>query len=366
MTRIVISGYYGFGNAGDEAMLAALLDSLTGTIAGVDITVITGNCALTQANHHVKTVNRLNFWGIFWALLRSDLLISGGGSLLQDVTSSRSLYYYLAVIKMAQFLFCPVMLYAQGIGPIQRPFARRLVRHILEQVALISVRDEESKMELESMGVVTPVVEVTADAVLAMNPVDTAIGQHILKQYNIMSIRPKIGISVRDWKNRSRYKDEIAKAADCLHREWDADIVFIPMQYPDDVQTALYIQSLMETTPYILNERYSTSELMAVTGCMNVLLGIRLHALIFASVMKVPVAAISYDPKIDRFMDLIGEPLCGTLDTVTTEMLVDDIGRKLSLGHVGENVMGRMTRLRELSLRNARLALQIIEKKNKH
>ena len=163
---------------------ADLSQFLTGKVKNLsDVQVEFDN---DTVNLHVKTVNRLNFWGIFWALLRSDLLISGGGSLLQDVTSSRSLYYYLAVIKMAQFLFCPVMLYAQGIGPIQRPFARRLVRHILEQVALISVRDEESKMELESMGVVTPVVEVTADAVLAMNPVDTAIGQHILKQYNIM------------------------------------------------------------------------------------------------------------------------------------------------------------------------------------
>lgn len=366
MTKIVISGYYGFGNAGDEAMLSALLDSLLEIIPAADITVITGNSRLTQANHGVKTVHRLNFPGILRALACCDLLVSGGGSLLQDVTSSRSLYYYLAVIRAAQFLHKPVMLYAQGIGPLQRPMAKKAVAQVLQHVDMIGVRDAGSKEELLAIGVSRPPIEVTADAVLSMNPVDKGIGYRLLRKYNVTGIRPKIGISVRDWKNMSRYKDEIAKAADVLQSRWEADIVFIPMQYPGDVRTARDIARRMQTKPYILDERYTTVELMAIIGCMDSLLGIRLHALIFAALMHVPVTAVSYDPKIARFIDMIGENLCGTLKTVTAEMLVRDIGGKLEAGGPSEHVRERMARLREASLRNAYLALKVIEKNIKH
>ena len=95
MTRVVISGYYGFANAGDEAMLAAIVGSLKDIIPDVSITVITGNCRMTRENHNVQAVHRLNFFAIAAAIRRCDILISGGGSLLQDVTSARSLYYYL-------------------------------------------------------------------------------------------------------------------------------------------------------------------------------------------------------------------------------------------------------------------------------
>ena len=99
MTRVVISGYYGFANAGDEAMLAAIVGSLKDIIPDVSITVITGNCRMTRENHNVQAVHRLNFFAIAAAIRRCDILISGGGSLLQDVTSARSLYYYLWIMK---------------------------------------------------------------------------------------------------------------------------------------------------------------------------------------------------------------------------------------------------------------------------
>ncbi|MCI1822363.1 MAG: polysaccharide pyruvyl transferase CsaB [Megasphaera sp.] len=362
MTKIVISGYYGFGNAGDEAMLAALLDSILEIIPEADITVITGNEKLTKANHGVKTVHRLNFLGITAAISHSHILISGGGSLLQDVTSSRSLYYYLAIIKIALLLHKPVMLYAQGIGPLRRRKAREAVRKVLERVDMIGVRDEESKKELISIGVLTPPIEVTADAVLSANPVDKKLGFLLLKKYAITGIRPKIGIAIRNWKNLSHYKIEVAKAADVLQERYNANIVFVPMQFPDDIRAAEDVCGFMKREAIILKEQYTTVELMSIIGCMDVLLGIRLHALIFASIMHVPVTAISYDPKINNFIDLIGERLCGTIETVTADMLIVDLDKKLTMGQLAPSVLIRINQLRELSLRNAYLALKVIEK----
>ena len=91
MNKIVISGYYGFANAGDEAMLAAIVKALRSTENSVKLTVISGNPQITAAKYGVASIHRFNPLEIFLSLRSCDLLLSGGGSLLQDVTSKRSL-----------------------------------------------------------------------------------------------------------------------------------------------------------------------------------------------------------------------------------------------------------------------------------
>ena len=95
MSKILISGYYGFANAGDEAMLTAIIESLRQVEKNVELTVLSGNPEDTAAKHQVCSVYRFNPLGIIRAMKDSELIISGGGSLLQDVTSKRSLLYYL-------------------------------------------------------------------------------------------------------------------------------------------------------------------------------------------------------------------------------------------------------------------------------
>ena len=119
MSKIVISGYYGFNNAGDEALLTAILAALRAVEPTVDITVISGNPGNTIAKHQVKSLYRFAAVRLLRAIREADLVISGGGSLLQDVTSKRSLAYYLSVIAAAKWKRKKVMLFAQGIGPIR-------------------------------------------------------------------------------------------------------------------------------------------------------------------------------------------------------------------------------------------------------
>lgn len=364
MSKVVISGYYGFANAGDEAMLSAIVGSLRDIMPHVEITVITGNCEMTQKHHNVNTVHRMNFLAIAAAIRRCDVLISGGGSLLQDVTSTRSLYYYLLIMRIALWFHKPVMLYAQGIGPVRGKQARRAVRRVLQQVTVIGVRDSESKQELASLGVTAPPVHVTADAVLSMHPVDKKIGFYLLKKAGVTGIRTRIGIAVRNWQGMTGYKKEIARAADELQRTLDARIIFIPMQYPADVAAGEDIAAMMETDAVVLREEYNTVEFMSLIGCMDAVIANRLHALVFASLMEVPVTAISYDPKIDSFIQLIGETLCGTVETVRAASLVADVTKKAAAGGIAPDVKARLNHLRRQSLRNAYLALRIIEGKD--
>ena len=148
MSKLVISGYYGFGNAGDEAMLSAMVSALRALDPTLSITVISGNPADTRRRYNVFAVHRLNLWGIARAVRQADLLVSGGGSLLQDVTSGRSIFYYLGVLQLACLLGCPIMLYAQGIGPIRSSVARSVMRHIGNRIVAGTVRDAGSLAEL--------------------------------------------------------------------------------------------------------------------------------------------------------------------------------------------------------------------------
>ena len=361
MTRVVISGYYGFANAGDEAMLAAIVGSLKDIIPDVSITVITGNCRMTRENHNVQAVHHLNFFAIAAAIRRCDILISGGGSLLQDVTSARSLYYYLWIMKIALFFKKPVMLYAQGIGPVRGAKARRAVRKVLQRVAVIGVRDADSKAELAAMGVTKPPVHVTADAVLSMHPVDKKIGLYILKKHGITGIRRRLGIAVRNWQDHDAYKEAIAAAADELQEKQDVHIIFIPMQYPADVEAGRDIASRMKTKAVVLDGHYTTVEFMSLMGCMDAVIANRLHALIFSAIMQVPATAVLYDPKIDSFINLIGDKVCGTTEDVEAADIVADVTKKLSLGHLAPEIKARLNHLRRQSLRNAYLALRILE-----
>lgn len=361
MNRIVISGYYGFGNAGDEAMLSAILEAILEVIPDARITVISGNPRDTAAKHGVTSIGRFSLLSIIRSLWSCDLLISGGGSLLQDVTSHRSLYYYLSIIFLATVLHKKIMIYAQGIGPLTRQLAKRAVANVLNHVTMITVRDQISKDELLELGVHKPPIKVTADAVLSMHAVDTTIGKRLLKAYNLSGVKYRIGVSVRSWKQATSYRHSLAKALTTLQEEMNAEVLFIPMSHPEDTLEARKISELMKHKPILLDRTYTTTELLALSGCVDVMIGVRLHALVFASLMKKPVVGISYDPKIINFLDMIGQAPIGTLDSLDETLLVERVKQLLLDKSVYEQSFKQIETLQEESLKTAHIALSLLD-----
>lgn len=363
MSRIVISGYYGFANAGDEAMLAAMIEALTDVDPASKITVISGNPADTRTRHGVAAVYRLNYPEISRALAGCDLLISGGGSLLQDVTSDRSLYYYLSIMMLAKKLGKPVMLYAQGIGPVRGALARGAMKYIGNMADLITVRDEGSRDELARLLVTRPPVHVTADPVLAMHQVDKQIGRGILQRYGVGGAVPLIGISVREWKDWPQYKQVLTEVSAQIIREFGARIVYLPMQYPEDLTVARRIAGQSTTKVIVLDEEYTPSELLSLVGNLDMLIGVRLHALIFAALMHVPFVGISYDPKIDRFLETLGESHVGTLESVTVDSVMERVRALWSeLQKPNRAREERISELRAKAFQNAEMAVELIRK----
>ncbi|MBR2215090.1 MAG: polysaccharide pyruvyl transferase CsaB [Selenomonadaceae bacterium] len=361
MGKIVVSGYYGSKNAGDEAMLAAMLEVLRSLDEKLNITVISANPQDTEERHGVKAVSWLSIPSILHSLRGADLLISGGGSLLQNVTSGRSLYYYLGIIFLAKMVGTPIMLYAQGIGPIYGRIARGLMSWLGNRVNLITVRDHGSLEELDSLKITKPHIECTADPVLAISAADLDTGTNILRAAGVVTDKATVGISVREWKDWQRYKEVIASVSDTIVRELKAQVVFLPMQYPDDVKAAEDIAAFATEKTVVLRSEYSTMELLSLVGNMDLMVSIRLHALIFAGVMGIPMVGLSYDPKIDRFLDSIGEKPVGTLEGITGKMLMAEIRRKWQRREEfrAQNA-ALFGELRKLAAKNAELALQLL------
>lgn len=360
--NILISGYYGSKNGGDEAMLAAMLEVLREFDGDLNFTVISMNPEYTKKRHNVDAVAWLNVWAIIKKILSADLLISGGGSLLQNVTSRRSLYYYLGIIFLAKFFGRKVMLYAQGIGPIRGTLAHKMMNFIVNRVDLITVRDHGSLEELQRLNITKPKIFCTADPVLAIKPVKLDAGKKILSKFPLSEEKNFVGVSVRKWIDWGSCQHELAKAFDKLVEEQNAEIIFLPMQFPEDVKAAKSTAELMKKNCVVLEDEFSTPEILSLVGCMDILISIRLHALIFAGVMNIPILGISYDPKIERFLDSIGEKPLGTLENVTAEKIFDGVLSKLHKKILHNE--SQLKNLRELALKNARLAIELLKGEN--
>jgi polysaccharide pyruvyl transferase CsaB len=164
--RILIAGYYGFGNLGDELILSSILSQLRGRYSNPEVTVLSANPSETETYHRIHAVSRWNVFSVLAALWRHDFLILGGGGLLQNKTSDRSLIYYLSLIAFARVMQCPVVLFAMGVESIEGSFLRSVTRFLLNGSDVkITVRDEVSKQILVEIGVPAPSIHITADPV---------------------------------------------------------------------------------------------------------------------------------------------------------------------------------------------------------
>ncbi|MEW6723766.1 MAG: polysaccharide pyruvyl transferase CsaB [Bacillota bacterium] len=358
--RITISGYYGFGNAGDEAMLMAILQEVGSRVAA-DFTVISADPERTTALHGVKAIRRTDLRAIMGALRRSDLLISGGGSLLQDVTSQRNLWYYLFIMLAAKLLGKRVMVYAQGIGPLQRTTSRWATRLVLNMVDAITLRDSPSAHLLHEMGVRRPSVQVTADCVLGLEPPDLETGDTTLRAAGLADAEQLVLVAPRFWGGDFAYLSHLAAAADRLSREAGATIAFLALHRDYDRAAAHEVADRMEQPAVVLPADLTVHQILAIVGRSQLVVGVRLHALIFAAVTGVPFVGLSYDPKIDHFLAELGEKAIGRVDTVdeatVTEVILTAWKGRQELRH---RLSGQMTELRKAARISGQVAAGLV------
>jgi polysaccharide pyruvyl transferase CsaB len=371
----VLSGYYGFDNSGDEAVLQSILLALRaeGEAAGIQVEpiVLSGNPDHTRQMYGVEAVHRMKPAELWGAIRRCDGVISGGGSLLQDATGKLSIPYYLGVLKLAQWLGKPTYIYSQGIGPVERPVYFRPIRRIFSRCRYVSVRDRESAELLQRMGY-TGAVAVVPDPVMGLplqqeRAADDRIGaadnsstpahavealvrtddtgptsEWLARTDDTMpdaelltrpgeiapdaealagaddtasaARLPVVGVSVRFWNADRSELAALAAALVELRQLRQVELRFLPFHLPGDIEASHEVIRRMGTgtaaegpPPVVLSEGLEHPQrMLAEVASCDLVIGMRLHALIYAASQQVPVVGISYDPKIDQFLNRLG------------------------------------------------------------
>lgn len=361
MSDIIISGYYGLGNSGDEALLESIVSDLKSINPDITITALSGDAKLTEKTYGIKTVNRFNLFAVVREFRSAKLLLSGGGTLIQDATSTKSLLYYLGIISLAKKMGLKTMLYANGMGPIKDKNVKR-VHKVLNKTDLITLRENVSLEEIKRCSITIPKVLVTADPAfnLKASPKENAL--RIFSEYSIPDGAKLVAVSVRESGNAPKnFESEMARSLDSIAQKGYIPI-FIPMQRKADLGISLRIASKMEEQSRIIDCELSVCDMLAIIGQCDVVCGMRLHMLIFASVMDVPMAGIAYDPKIKGFMEYMHQKNYVTLEKFNEESFTEISEKVLeNREQLREELTSALAPIRQKAKENAYLALELLE-----
>ncbi|MBC5824274.1 MAG: polysaccharide pyruvyl transferase CsaB [Candidatus Eremiobacteraeota bacterium] len=325
--RLLLSGYYGFGNFGDEAILRVFIEQWRRRRPHDRLTVLSADPAQTRQRHAVEVVPRSAWGAVRRAIADADVVVSGGGGLLQDATSLRSLAYYAGILREAVRVGRVATIFAQGIGPLSF-VGRAIVRRACAGVRVASVRDEESARTLHSL-LPAGTVHLGADPVFLCSTNQAADAPAPLDRESLNNLNgPLVAVVVRQAPVLAKLARKLAAGIDYLTREYGAQVIFVPFQRPHDVQAAIEVIRLCRSAPVLLGGDYDLPAMASLFSRCSAVVGMRLHALIVATRLAVPFLPISYDPKIEALTRRLRYPVCDLGHESDGVILVDGLWRQ--------------------------------------
>lgn len=319
---IMICGAYGRGNAGDDAILEAIVQEMRALDPERTICVMSRRPKETRLVYRTGAVYTFNIFSVLHKFRKAALYINGGGSLMQDVTSTRSLWYYCYTLRAAKRRGCKVMMYGCGIGPINRAGNRKMAAKTIDRsVDRITLRDDNSRAELADMGVTRPDIRVSADPTIILDAAPAEVVSLAMEQSGIDPDGRYIGFGLRNWKGLDAALPAIAAAANYAYEKHGLTPVFVPIEFPSDLTPAERVGSLLHCPWYAVRTRQPIEVTIGILARMKTVVGIRLHSLMFSAGQGVPVVGLSYDIKVDGFLKYIGSRTCLQLRTARADDL---------------------------------------------
>lgn len=349
--RVLISGYYGFGNVGDEALLAVIASRLRARLPDTQIDVLSATPAQTAAALGVEATPRWRMNAVRRAIARADVVLSGGGGLLQSATSLRSLVYYAGILRTAIRSGRKSMIFAQSIGPLDA-IGSFIVRRFCRGTNRATVRDERSRAILCTLLPATK-VERTADPVFLYRPKSKV---DLSEEGLGPASGPYAVICLRESSGFDAAIVTFARAVDRLAERHGIRAAFLPLGGRRDAAVSTKVIRSCSSTPVLLPES-PLERAAAIIGAARVVIGMRLHALILAANASIPFLAAAYDPKVTALLEELSYPLAPLwkvgekpASTQAVDALVDDLVARRD--DLSAHLASQLPRVRALAERN--------------
>lgn len=353
---ITICGAYGCGNAGDETILRAILQQLRAFAPQARICVLSRTPQSTARENGVASLHTFSFFKVIRQLRRTRLFISGGGSLIQDVTSSRSLFYYLWTLHSAHRKGARVMMYGCGVGPVSGRFNRWLTGKVIDRcVDRIALRDPDSRELLRELGVTRPEIFLTADPAIDQQVPREKIPEY-MAQAGLEPGKPYCMFVLRPWQEVSEQLDAFAAAAEYAYETHGLTPVFFPFEARRDQEITQQAADLVHCPRVVVPGCLDGTQICGILSQMTAVVSMRLHALIFAASQGVSIAGISYDPKVKGFLDYLGQKNYISTQSISPSALCALVDQAVADHGSMEPSVERM---RRLARENGELARQL-------
>ena len=356
--KILIAGYYGYNNAGDEAILQGILTELRTLGTELEFAVLSGNPERTQALHNVNAITWSDIPGMVHAVKESSLVIVGGGGLIQDcwgVDESSFLTQrqggmseFGAPILLAKLFGIPSMFYAVGVGPLTSPEGKLAAKLLFETADRATVRVGGSKELLKEIGVKIRRISVVPDPAFIAH---TGVMDRSFDEFLEPLEKPIIGVSLRYWDIGVEPPDwlpQVSLALDLLVDQFGGTIVFLPFQVSDyfledDEKVCIQVLDGMENKDraIITGGELGPIQRFVAISQFDLVLGMRLHSLVGALQSGTPSVGLIYDAKVSGLLEAYnltdyGLPMSGLDGKALAEKLADAFENKPKFEGVGE------------------------------
>lgn len=314
--RLLLAGYIGAGNLGDDAVALGLIHGLRSL--PYEFAVLSGNPEETFRLYGVRAFPRREDKYIKEAIDDCDALVFPGGSIFQDVTSVGSALYYEKLVSTAKKAGKKVLLLGQGVGPLHNFLAKRAAIKAFNAADAVTVRDPGALQVLKDLGFTKP-ARVTADSAFLLPVPATGLEQDGFNVGNMKSV----GIAPRAVKEKGR---DIGG----LFGE------FCRLMYQAGFVPVLIVMDKFEDTPLVdeiskkqggkvpdLRKLTTPMQIQQRIGRMDSVVAMRLHAGILAATMNVPSLMVSYDPKVTSYARTMEMGNALSLEGLTATRLLD-------------------------------------------
>ena len=299
--RILLCGYYGYGNLGDNALLRASVRRARDSFTDGIITAMSAHPWRDSMTFGIPCIGRMNFFRIIPQLMRTDVFVFGGGTLLQESSSLRSFFYYAFLIRVAAFLGCRVELWGNGLGDFRHSFSLRVLKGVLKNVDYIGLRDRRSyelaMLMTEGGEGLTVVLE--GDLALSLCPSSVVRIDRLLRRWGLTDCGQMAHFAVIAVKGTAD-RESIAELELYMCELWEkgVEFLYIPMYGEEDEAESLRLRSVFGG---VVARHISEGDALGLIGRSRFVCSMRFHALVFASMSGVPFLAFGRDPKVVGF-----------------------------------------------------------------